>query len=305
MRLVFVAALCLAACRQPLPPGVWAQVPISAGGEKVRLNGFAALSADDVWATSSLGVFHFDGKAWKPAGDFAIESLAAVAPDDVWGVGRGGSWFHFDGKGWAAGRVEAPAKAYKDFWGVVAWPGEVWATAGIAGTYSRFDGAGWSEVQVPALARWELQRMTRIGGHVYVALLHGEGEPGRRKFEAAVGHWDGAGWQIIDQPPGYRIRGSAPDDVWIVATGAPRHFDGTSWTQTPIPDEAAVGYDLYARSKTEAWLVGKRGLALKWDGKSWSQLFSGTRSDLYAVSGAAEGPVWAGGIPGVLLRYPK
>jgi hypothetical protein len=293
-----VLTVCLGASACSPKPGVWGAVTLDGG--QVRMNELSASGPDDVWGASGRGVFHFDGKQWALSGSPGSEHLAAVAPNDVWGVGRGGSFAHFDGNRWETGHAEPVAKRYLDFYSVVAWPGEVWATAGVEG-YFRYDGKEWSQVLPPELAGWELERMTAIGHDVYIALMNRHGEAGHR---SQLGHWDGKTWSLIDQPSGLRVRGTAPDDVWIVRT-TPMHFDGKTWTQTKLPLDGAVTYDLFPRGPNEAYAVGKNGLAMKWDGKAWSEIASGTRDDLFCVIGGAAGPVWAGGAIGRMLRFPK
>lgn len=293
-RLLAIALLLVCGCAKKAE-SVWAEEALGGGGD-LHINELFALGPADVWGVSRPNVFHYDGQRWSLVGAPGAEHLAAIAADDVWGVGRGGSWFHFDGKSWTDGRVHSVAAGFRDFYGVVAWKNDVWATAAIEGAYSRWDGLEWSEVRVPELAGLRLERISNIDRHVYVALA--------TKGRAALGHFDGEKWSVIDEPPGMRVRGSAPDDVWIVLSGGPRHFDGTRWSTTALP-AGAVPYDLFSRSKSEAYLVGKNGLAMKWDGTSWTELPTGTRSDLFAVSGGAEGPVWAAGVRGKMLRYPR
>lgn len=279
----------------------WEVVPID-GGARVHPNEVRGLSDDDVWAVNWPNVFHYDGREWALVHTDGPEHVWPVARDDVWGVARGLSWFHFDGKEWTHGRVDLPGFKYRDFWGVVAWPGEVWGTIGIDG-YVRFDGKEWSVVQPPELEGWELQRCFALTGqdgarHVYAAALKHEGT----HVSAAVAHFDGARWELIDQPPGYQIRGTAPDDVWLVLD-PPRHFDGERWAETPLPDMKASIYDLFARGPREAYAVGKGGAAFKWDGERWEELHAGPR-DLFGIGGGATGPVWAvGNFPGYVLRY--
>ncbi|MBL8949876.1 MAG: hypothetical protein JNK82_03805 [Myxococcaceae bacterium] len=301
MSVRLLPVLLLVACADERP-WAWSKVPIE-GAPKSTVNQLFALSENDVWGVSFPEVFHWDGKAWSVTAHDGPEHLWAVAPDDVWGVARGGSWFHWDGKRWSNGRVPEIAAQYLDFWGVVAWPNEVWATPGIEG-YVRFDGTAWSVVEPPELKGWKLKRSFAIGRHYYAQAFHETRPNGKYTVKANVAHWDGEKWELIDQPPGYQIRGSAPDDVWLVLA-PPRHWDGKTWSETPVPPKSGDLYDLYARSKTEAYAVGKRGVALKWDGKAWSELYAG-RFDLFTVTGAATGPVWASGLhKGVVLRYPK
>lgn len=280
---------------------VWERVSID-GGADVYPDEIHALTDDDIWAVSMPNVFHFDGREWSLVSREGPEYLWPVARDDVWGVARGLSWFHYDGQQWSHGRVQEASLKYRDFYGVVAWPGEMWGTLGIDG-YIRFDGKDWSVVHVPELAGWELQRCFTTNGHVYAAALKGEGEAGKKKFIAAIAHFDGTKWELIHRPPGMQIRGSSPNDLWLVLK-VPVHFDGKTWAETPLPDPDALIYDLYARSPTEAYAVGKNSVAFKWDGVKWAPLYAGNRVDLFGVSGGATGPVWAvGARRGELLRY--
>ncbi len=295
------AALAIVCCACT-KPGVWQPVALD-GSNPERIDEVSGTAADDLWGVSRPDVFHWDGKRWALSGSPGVEHLAAVAPNDVWGVGRGGLWAHFDGATWSSGHADGVAKRNLDFYGVVAWPGEVWATAGVEG-YFRYDGAEWKSVMPAELEGWSLERMTSIGRDVFVALIKSSGTPGKRVFVSRVGHFDGKTWSVIEQPSGLRVRGTAPDDVWIVRK-TPMHFDGSQWTQTTLPDDDAVPYDLYARGPSEAYLVGKHGLAMRWDGRTWSEIASGTRDDLFCVIGATTGPVWAGGARGQMLRFPK
>ncbi len=85
----------------------------------------------------------------------------------------------------------------------------------------------------------------------------------------------------------------------------PLHFDGRVWAERPLPDEDDVIYDLYAPSKTEVYAVGRRGLAVRWDGSRWRRSPTGTIDDLLTLVGAPEGPAWAGGAHGKMLRFGK
>src|ERR1022692_2359426 len=74
-----------------------------------------ALSSANVWAADDEGVLHWDGKQWafaklpKLKGGAAIESFAAVSPDNIWAVGTFTSningdaplILHWDGKRWS------------------------------------------------------------------------------------------------------------------------------------------------------------------------------------------------------------
>ena len=143
-----------------------------------------------------------------------------------------------------------------------------------------------------------------------------------------IQHWDGASWGVIDSPNvadnTNLLRGVAAldaSDVWAVgysqATGmAARtlilHWDGTSWTVVPSPNEGTDANYLFAVSATSAndvWAAGfhysgygegsQRTLILHWDGTSWTIVPSsniGTNANyLYGVTAISGNDAWAVG----------
>lgn len=111
-----------------------------------------------------------------------------------------------------------------------------------------------------------------------------------------VQHWNGHAWQLVRIPiAGYdqwlltQVKEVSPNDVWVVgndnATGQTlaAHWDGTAWRRIPTPafPDSSVLFDIAARTPSDIWAVGwyrdtdkqrPLGLALHWDGRSWTQL---------------------------------
>lgn len=135
-------------------------------------------------------------------------------------------------------------------------------------------------------------------------------------------------WQV--QPPAGTMYGSesgsgpavtalGPSDVWIVGTsidgvlgvrGFAEHWDGASWTVTPVPPPADVADELEAVtavSPTDVWATGWQQvesngllpLAEHWDGSQWTKVptpaIHDTHAGLQAVSALATDDVWAVG----------
>jgi hypothetical protein len=145
---------------------------------------------------------------------------------------------------------------------------------------------------------------------------------------ALAQHYDGHTWTTVDIPsPGgavavypYAATALASDDVWVVGhsedadgiwSTVTEHWDGTSWTIVPSPDQdgAADSY-LYAvsgSSPDDVWAVGtgltasgnNTTFAIHWDGSSWSVADvpapSATFSELNGVAAIAPDDVWAAG----------
>ena len=118
--------------------GGWNRQPIPTGDLATGIRGIDALSPDDAWAVGEYShvldsvspgpngpvvvsaplALHWDGSVWRlvPAPDPDLQTeepfisggsdfadVAAVGPNDVWAVGRGGNYGlveHWDGSGW-------------------------------------------------------------------------------------------------------------------------------------------------------------------------------------------------------------
>lgn len=95
------------------------------------------------------------------------------------------------------------------------------------------------------------------------------------------------------------VRGSAPDDVWVVGgdenSGRSIHFDGAAWVEVPLPAGTPLLAWVHAWSPTAAMAVGVDGAAVWWDGAAWSTLQTGTTEDLWGVFGFGPEEVWVVG----------
>jgi hypothetical protein len=60
---------------------------------------------------------------------------------------------------------------------------------------------------------------------------------------------------------------------------------------------------VWGRARNDVWAVGDHGTALRWDGRIWRAVPTGTAEPLFAVSGGAEGTVWIAGAHGALLEW--
>ncbi|NVB80189.1 MAG: hypothetical protein HOV81_17475, partial [Kofleriaceae bacterium] len=81
-------------------------------------------------------------------------------------------------------------------------------------------------------------------------------------------------------------------DVWIIGTrGIIKHFDGTRWT--PVSSGTVADLNgIWMASATDGWIVGDGGTLLRWNGTIWNTVASGTTADLAGVHGAAANNVW-------------
>jgi hypothetical protein len=132
-----------------------------------------------------------------------------------------------------------------------------------------------------------------------------------------IQHWNGSTWQNVPGPsPGVwhdlnAVVAIAPDDVWAGGDyfdgtayhGLALHYDGTSWTQVPIPGGVS---DLVAFASDDVYAAGA-GI-MHWDGTSWTVMEDFATVDGPSFAGlSAAGPcdLWAGGrqlLDGTLLN---
>lgn len=95
------------------------------------------------------------------------------------------------------------------------------------------------------------------------------------------------------------VWGSGPDDVWIVGgdddAGEAWHFDGATWTESPLPDGTPLLVWVHGFGPDQAVAVGLDGAAVRWDGAAWTALETGTAEDLWGVFGFAADDLWVVG----------
>lgn len=171
----------------------------------------------------------------------ALLSVRGRAADDVWVTGadladgRGGYVLHWNGAAWTRFEV---AREGDVWWSSPAGPDATLFVGhrGLALRHQR--GAAELEVLETGLDD------TLFGVQAFSAddAWAVGGDPTAVRRPHVLLRWDGASWQVFEAlPPGipersafFKVWGSAPDDVWVVGTlGVALHYDGWSWTLVP------------------------------------------------------------------------
>jgi hypothetical protein len=147
--------------------------------------------------------------------------------------------------------------------------------------------------------------------------------------QTLIEHWDGNAWTISSSPsPGSTgnqlnaVAALAPSDAWtvgystdadVIARTLIEHWDGTSWSVVPSPNNGGNGSYLQgvaALASDNIWAVGyyvdnnqvNETLVEHWDGKSWSIVNSPNRgtdgSQLFGIAAASPSDIWAVGNSG-------
>jgi hypothetical protein len=249
-------------------------------GQSTYLKGIDMLSANDVWAVGSLGssrpfeapvpvAMHWDGAQWSHipisiTQEFppALNSVSAVAPNDIWAVGDSGR-----------GR-------YGNVPTLLHWNGTVWELV-------RYPGTGTSRGYINAVAALATDDVWAVGTHI----LHWDGKAwdlvlknvGLLSGLAAIGpndiwavgsdfyrpvtmHWDGKSWtNVSDQLPVVLdyVAAVASDDVWALGSGRVYHWDGKSWGEVPSPiNPGTIQLNAIAAVGGDIWIVGYEILGL-------------------------------------------
>jgi hypothetical protein len=273
--------------RSPSCAPTWDVVRSANPGEAATtLLGVTAVTSAEAWAVGGIGepeiptavaIQRWDGDRWLavggPSPGTTLNELRAVdasEPNDVWAVGRTSSGFgeqplvlHYDGTEWSD--VELPSEIDGVLNGVAAIsPTDVWAVGSVgdpAASLERalvlhWDGTAWTDVE-----------MRRATGGGKSALVDVEGVSptdlwavGYHHFRPLIVRFDGEAWS---QSP-TEIRGTlsaiatfATSEVWAVGTPI-QHFDGSTWTETPITRGDAELVDVAAIGGLDIWAVGSR-----------------------------------------------
>ena len=100
------------------------------------------------------------------------------------------------------------------------------------------------------------------------------------------------------------VWGTSPTEVWAVGrNGVAMHFDGRSWT---APNKFPTDKSLrgvWGNAANNYWAVGEGGTILHYDGTTWQPQTSGTLNKLYSVWGSSSTDIWAVGELGTVLHY--
>jgi hypothetical protein len=278
-----------------------------------------------------------------------LASVAATGPSDAWAVGNYAAGktsrtliLHWDGAVWS--RVASPnpggPKNAAGLFGVAATSASgAWAV----GSYSngkarrtlilRWNGAAWTQVPSPNPGGpTHDSRLTAIAVvSARNAWAAGYYQTARAFRRTLILHWNGRSWTQVPSPnPGgsadgnllFGVTATSASDAWAVGytttkTGATTlilHWNGTSWSRRPSPNEATGAtpridhlQGVTATSAENAWAVGYYQLSgagfytliLHWDGTSWRAQPSpdpdGDNDFLISVAASSASSAWAVG----------
>jgi len=203
------------------------------------LNGLAAISPTDMWATGSILTLigccqdafplfeHYDGTSWTSTIDeLNLDSfmfgISAVASNDVWAVGYvgaiGGTFTeHYDGSAWSAVASPSPGAGENALLGVVGVASDdVWAVGFYVADFGQdrpqktlvehWDGTSWTVVASPNVGgNNSTTTSNELRGVIAVSKndvwAFGDTDAfGPEKITNLVMHWNGKTWTIVPTP---------------------------------------------------------------------------------------------------------
>ncbi len=301
------------------PVRVWAD---PRGGVAYALSGFGRLEKistttsvlsyqpglRDAVITSATSAFavgwnmflaRWNGAQWivdtPPAGTPATRILQGVwsdGPKNAWAVGNLSTIVRYDGSSWTVvsdqTRPIALADGYNAVWGIGS---DVWAVGEA------------SIVHCKAPTACAVESST--GGTLYGVW----GSSSSNIFAVGAGgrilKYNGSSWSAMNSPTNRalaRVAGSGPSDVWAVGDSVLIHYDGTSWTSTPLTGDlqwmqthvpsqlqSLFQVGLWVRSPKEVYLGADNGQIFRFDGSGWREAAYGGMGfrRVLAITGAS------------------
>lgn len=231
---------------------------------------------------------------------------------------------------WRLVEAAQPSPVYNELHGMdIFSPTLSWAV----GTYGeedfalplieRWDGTAWTAADTPSVPDYSNHLYAVAALSTTDAWAVGASHRGTDIWRTMALHWDGKAWSIVPTPTIApvsslnAVAGAASDDLWAVgetSTGSKgtgssalaMRWDGSEWTlvDTGIRLTNAVLNGVTALSPDDVWAVGSYTdasgtvylpLAIHWDGVRWTQTEVPGEGQLWSVSAASSGEVWAVG----------
>jgi hypothetical protein len=203
------------------------------------------------WVSVPLA-FRWNGSGWQPmtvpssVSYGAMQHVQAFSPTDAWAVGTAfngtssvAAAEHWNGSAWTQVPTPVSTTAGLSINAISGSSGsDIWVvgTTQTGGYHNRqftsvimhYNGSGWTQMTAPDNS-----------GLVDVAAVVGVSPPSAWALarDGSVLNWNGSGWTVRTQLGfGYTVIAAvSPTDVWAANPVSLAHYNGTSWTSTPLP----------------------------------------------------------------------
>lgn len=251
-----------------------------------------------VLLTVSMPAVCLSAESWQTSApvDYGLNSIWGMTDAAIYAVGENGTLAVYDGSTWD----EVDTNTIYDLntvWGI---SGEGVIAAGELGMIFVYNGYHWVKFEYPPETLYGLWGSS-------VADVYAVGELG------TIRHFDGSTW--VDSSPTvtaaydlYCIWGSAEDDIWIGSSGGRLfHYavglSGPAWGAVSLSSVTSQDiYALWGTSESNVYAAGSNGQILRYNGTSWSLVYS-AGFQLYTVWGSAADDIFAAGEAGSVYHY--
>lgn len=289
----FLACALLASCNDPEP-----------------VANHSVCASDPGFANATWEV-PFDSDALRGA----LFSVWGSSPSDVWAVGAtdkdhpefGPLVLRWDGKTWKRLKSGATGELW---WVTPGFPaGTVWM-AGSQGTIVKSDGLTFQAQVTPD--------KTQLFGIFALSEKDAYAVGGDAGCQAGVNcgtiwHFDGATWSkpaglthaLMGKATWFKVWARSTTDVWVVGSASEiLHFDGTAWSETPVPVADQQIFTVHGNSRLTVAVGGfGAGAIFENDGSGWKiGKVAGTLPGLRGVFVPEDGRAVAVGENGTVWR---
>ncbi len=233
------------------------------------------VSEEEAWAVggyTSGTVWRYAGGEWTSAGTPAGEQLFAVealASDNVWAAGQGGSLLHFNGTDWQDASLTQTISLYDlhfraadDGW-AVGEEADLEHPRYLAVAY-HYDGTEWQPTEVPHTP-WPETNDSDNRARLLAVHAPAENDVWAAGNLGVILHYDGNQWSVVQEEQPYRLLDldfATPIDGWAVGTqGTTLHYGSNGWVQDASPTTATLT-KVTSRLWRGAWAVGSQGTFL-------------------------------------------
>ena len=246
-------------------------------------------------------------KVWQrelsndPPPERDLRGVWAVSAKEAWAVGFKGALLHKIGKSWQRTDIDGTymkTKSFNDVWGLSGDNPFAYAV-GEKGAGLRFDGSKWLDYRAETAAH--LNAITALDkgriaacGNAGLLLVAADAKSDFVDLGAAV---TGADLFDVTSDGKGGLVAVGKGGVVVHASG----LDGQATVDVSMP-QLAGGLDLRGVTllgSEKILAVGQSGIALVWDGKTWSKEKTGTEYNLRSVSASGK-KAWAVGEHGVI-----
>ncbi len=262
-----------------------------------------------------------------------LKDLCWVEPDYAIAVGGNGATVEYDGSGWIKRSVDPPV----NFKAVAAWKdsGQRHAIAvGDSGGVFTYTSGQWTGISSPKITCTELMgvspslmfalhegRLMKYDGNWHELPAAGTLSlhdffclnedtvyaVGKQDIDTFVARYDGATWStswISSMENAHDIWAADKNHVFVACDYGTVYDNRFGyWAPTTVVQPVQHLRGIWGASATSVYVVGDNGTISYWDGSVWTQMTSGTSSNLLAVWGSSDQNVVAVSDDGTVLRF--